>query len=122
MPESSGTTFVCPATQPMPFTPASVAGFAHTPGSPHITAALAPPIAAERMEVSIRVEGDGGVKNCARAGPATTSTNAIAAQRRARGVRKARIRQAPRAGNLSRLYILGSVMPTCFWYFPALSL
>src|SRR4029077_9817874 len=49
----SGAIFVCPVTHPKPDTPESVAGFAHTPGSPQVTAELAPPMAAARIDVSI---------------------------------------------------------------------
>jgi hypothetical protein len=51
---------VWPVTKPTPRTPASDAGFAHTPGSPHVTAAPAPPMAAERMEVSMSRDVGGG--------------------------------------------------------------
>jgi hypothetical protein len=84
---------VFPVTQPMPFTPASVAGFAHAPGSPQNTAALAPPMAAERMDVSMSSDVGGGAASWARAGegaPASAgpmSSSRTASERPAAGVR-----------------------------------
>ncbi len=131
-----GSTFVRLWSQPTPRTPAIDAGWAQTSGSPQPTAAPAPPMAAARMEVSKFTTAGGAWMNCARAFPAERTRARMAAvgatfvrgfmahlsngwgageTLHARSARRTCPGARPR-------YNLGSVIPSCFWYLPALSL